>query len=367
MHFGGPAKLVYELALEQSLTNQVEIWTSDAFSRERRLNQNERIESSSALSVRYFSNLWNKAAYDLRFFSYFGIIATFIKKGKKFDVVHFHDIFILPQLLCALWLILRNRPYFVSPHGVLDPQRQERRSLAKNVHMPLVRFVLNRAETLIATSEKESADLKSLQYKNCIVHPNGIGKTHVKSKVIPCNISKNSLTLLYIGKMHPQKGVKEFLLAVKQLAKPVNVIIAGPDDGQKSELLEIAKDLDTNNTHFIEYVNEEEKEYLYGLADLFVYPSYSEGFSISILEALRAALPVIITDKCNFDDVESFQAGKVVSSKKLTEQLLIAIQECIDNPAQLKSMKKNASRLITSRYSIAHMAQQLQKTYASFI
>ncbi len=71
-------------------------------------------------------------------------------------------------------------------------------------------------------------------------------------------------------------------------------------------------------------------------ASIYVAPSYSEGFSMSILEGMAAGLPCIITSSCNFPEAAEAQAAKIVSPK--TEDLFVALNELLEHPEDAARM-----------------------------
>ncbi len=94
--------------------------------------------------------------------------------------------------------------------------------------------------------------------------------------------------------------------------------------------------------------------------------SKSEGFSISILEALAAGVPVLITKACNFDDVDKFGAGVVLLGEDLISEVSNSLSKLVKKPEQLRKMGKNAKILVARHYSIAKMAEKIERVYEVF-
>src|SRR5436305_804735 len=99
LHYGGPAKVVYDLSRELAKKNQVTIYTTDVWNANSRLPTDRRLQSDNSFRVVYFRNLWNSIAFRQRLFTSWRMPLTFLKEHRQFDVVHLHDVFIPAQLM----------------------------------------------------------------------------------------------------------------------------------------------------------------------------------------------------------------------------------------------------------------------------
>ena len=98
------------------------------------------------------------------------------------------------------------------------------------------------------------------------------------------------------------------------------------------------------------------------LADFFVLPSHSEGFSMAVLEALACRLPVLITRNCNFPDVERAGAGHVVSA--CVPELHRGLAAIMDSQSgELAEMGRLGRMLVERKYTWPRVVGQLNSVY----
>lgn len=360
LQYGGPAKVVYDLSLELSKNNNVTVLTSDVWDEKRRIQESEKLQNSKNIGFIYTKNIINSIAYTARFFSCFGMIPYFIFRRQSFDLVHIHDVFLIPQLFVGYLAVLFKVPVILSPHGILDPVRMKKKSTLKSLlYVTLVRHLLQRTSAIIATSDKEKLDLQQLGFSNVYTVWNGIPSVNSVKKVK--SQSGTTLVGLYVGKLHSQKGLIELLSVAKSFSsEQFKLILAGPDDGA---LVEIKSAMNNDQVVLTGYVDERKKQLLFSKADFFVYPSHAEGFSISILEALSHTLPVVITDQCNFPLVEKYEAGYICKVRDLESNLESAILDILKNRSKLKKMSKQAEKLIEDHFTISIMAKEMKRIY----
>ncbi len=363
--YGGPAKVVFDLAVKLAKKHDVTIYTSDAWNGKRRISENEKLKSKNNFNVKYFRNLINGIAYKYRIFSAFVMVTSYLIEKDDYDIVHINDVFILPNLLIGFLAVLYKKPYVYSPHGVLDPVRIRKKFLLKKIlYFLLARNVLGNAKTLIATSEVEKKVLNDLGFKRVVAVYNGVStKRFVPTKKYRRFKNNNKFTMLYVGKIHALKGLKELISALKNIKFEYQLLIAGPDDGDLENLRNLISKYKLKDIYFLGFVDDNEKTELYDLSDLFVHPSLSEGFSISILEALNYGLPVLITKACNFPDVEKYKAGIVVNENNLTNELEKAISLADKQRNLLRDMGRNGAILLKKYYSIEEMARKITRIY----
>ncbi len=366
LSYGGPAKVVYDLARELSRKHEVTIYTSDVWNNTRRISKKEKLLSTRIFKIYYFKNLINSIAYNQRIFTSFGYTLKYIINREKYDIVHLHDVFVLPNLLIGLTAKLFNKKYVYSPHGVLDPVRTKNKSLFKKlVYNYLARYVLQNAANLIATSDDEKKVLNNLGFKKVITVYNGIPIREITPTFKYKKFGNEIFTILYIGKIHELKGLKELVIALKNSKINYQFLVAGPDDGDLDNLKNTIRENNIKNVTFLGFVNDNEKAELFKLSDLFVHPSLSEGFSISILEAMSYKLPLLITNACNFPDVKKYNAGIIVNESNLIKELTNTFKNFDKDENSLKSMGENGYSLVVKKYSIKSMAEKALKIYES--
>jgi glycosyltransferase involved in cell wall biosynthesis len=103
---------------------------------------------------------------------------------------------------------------------------------------------------------------------------------------------------LFLSRLHPKKGVHDLIDAWARL-RPMGweLWIAGPDEGGYRARLEAMVDNLSlrESCRFLGPVSESDKWQVYRQADVFVLPTYSENFGVTVAEALACAVPVITT------------------------------------------------------------------------
>ena len=92
-------------------------------------------------------------------------------------------------------------------------------------------------------------------------------------------------------------------------------------------------------------------------ADMFVLPSYTENFGISVVEAMACGVPVVISDKVNiWREVAGSKAGRVAPCD--ADRFADIILELLDNPEMARQMGENGKALVQERYQWSKVAVQ---------
>jgi glycosyltransferase involved in cell wall biosynthesis len=119
---------------------------------------------------------------------------------------------------------------------------------------------------------------------------------------------KRPKRLLFLSRIHAKKGLDMLVPAWGRLTREFpdwELLIVGPDEGGYQATVEkMIADCGCGKTCWIHpAVSGAEKHALLRTADLFVLPSYSEGFPMAVLEAAAHRIPVVQTDECNFPEL----------------------------------------------------------------
>jgi glycosyltransferase involved in cell wall biosynthesis len=165
---------------------------------------------------------------------------------------------------------------------------------------------------------------------------------------IQLGILDDETTFLFAGKLDPQKGLKSLIEAFKSLGnRKARLVIAG-NGVFEEQLRQLAGT--GGRIIFLPFQNQQQMPVLYRLCDIFILPSLSETWGLSVNEAMACGRPIIVSDRCGCaaDLVQPGVNGYCFSAGNVA-QLATIMQQCLDSDKR-KQMGE-ASKQIIARFS----------------
>ena len=318
----------------------------------------------------FFSKFWTSYSSHL--------LKALKNEASGFDLIHIHELWHHPHFAAYKAAKYLNKPFVVTVHGMLEPWCLNHKALKKKLYSALIqKKILREAAALHAITEEEVENIGNyVDNDNIFLISNGINIEEFES--LPDKGSfedfypeiKGKKILLFLGRLHTKKGLDILVKSFGSILKgrnDVHLVIAGPDsNGYKSKIVEMLKKYNgINNTTFTGMLTGSNKLAAFSRADIYVLSSYSEGFSISILEAMACGLPVVITKQCNFPEVERVGAGKVIDTD--VAQLTGSLNELLGNPELCVDMGNRGKRLIKGKYTWDKVAEEMIAVYEEIL
>ncbi len=164
------------------------------------------------------------------------------------NLLHMHALWTHNSLIVNKWVQRWKRPYLITPNGMLDQWAVRNSGWKKRIALALYeRRCLNRAACIQVFSQNEHDSVREFGLRNpiCII-PNGVDlPTSKEAGPSPWpQLPSGQKVLLYLGRLHPKKGLVNLLKAWNQVAAPPNwtLAIAGWDQGgHENELKTLAQ------------------------------------------------------------------------------------------------------------------------------
>ncbi|QGZ93397.1 glycosyltransferase [Terricaulis silvestris] len=283
-------------------------------------------------------------------------------EASRVDIIHNHGLWLAPNIYSG-WVTKRHsRPLIISPRGMLNQEALAFSSAKKSLFWNLLQGPLFRhAACYHATSDAEFQDLRHFGIGRPVaIIRNGVD---VPALAETRNASENR-TVLYLGRLHPIKGLDCLLDAWQAAYRPSwRLRIVGVDEnGHADELRAQAARLKLSNVSIEGPLYGSERLDAYRQADLFVMPTRKENFGLTIAEALVAGTSVISTKGAPWPGIETHDCGWWIDHgvAPLVEALDIAMAK----PRQeLQAMGANGRAWMARDYSWDRVAADMLDVY----
>lgn len=254
------------------------------------------------------------------------------RKAAEVDVVHNHSLWSMVNVAAGWVVPERGAKLVTSPRGTLSPWALSRSPRVKQILWPLQRRALDRADLLHATSEAEYFEIRAQGLTVPVaVIPNGIDLPNLGPQSMSANIS-GKRTLLFIGRIHPIKGLDRLLQAwveIQDRCPDWQLVIAGRGElAHVRQVQMMANKLGVKRVEFPGALYGEAKAEAYLRADLFVLPTHSENFGMVVAEALSYGCPAVVSTGAPWQGLQTEACGWWVSNdvQMLASTLDLAMQ-----------------------------------------
>ncbi len=283
----------------------------------------------------------------------------------------------------GVWRTLRgtDTPYFVFPHGMLDPwfkRAYPLKHLKKWLYWPWAEYrVLRDARAVFFTCEEERRVAReSFWLYRCnevvvsygIANPSGDATAQKEAVLAQFPELRGKRVLLFFGRIHEKKGCELLIKAFAEVAKKepsdptLYLVVAGPC--AQPQYLKYIRDLASeicppSSVLFPGMLAGDLKWGMLRAAEVFILPSHQENFGIAVAEALACGTAVLISNKVNiFREIEADGAGLVETDDESGTVRLLERWLAMP-PEQRDAMRERALRSFESRFEVTRAATTL--------
>lgn len=234
------------------------------------------------------------------------------------------------------------------------------------------RELMQRSDHLIAVSEHTKRDLVDVydinSNKVSVIYPGVRSEAPTRPLDVRHVLTKYKLParfLLFVGTMEPRKNILGVIAAFSAIANRIaqDLVIAGEQGWKMRQLAsEVAASAYADRIHVIGFVAEEDKNALYAAADLFVFPSFYEGFGFPPLEAMLAGTPAIVSFNSSLPEVIGEWATMVDPYN--TPQIASVLEELLASPARVPA---RVQQEIRDKYSWEQAGKETVRVLESVV
>lgn len=317
-----------------------------------------------------------------------GIEKTFYAPGmkntartlvKSSNIVHAHGFYVAPNWLIGSEARRQRKPLVHHVQGFLDPWILARSRFKKRIaHFLFESANFRHASLWRAVSLKEEQQIRDFGVKApVIVLPNGVKLPVERSAAELAEFAAKfprtgKRRAIFLSRIHSKKGLDLLIPAWTGLPTELTcdweLLLFGPDEGGYAS--QVAGWIEQAGlgkaVKLMGSVSGAAKEAAFRSADLFVLPSYSEGFPMAVLEASSYGLPVVQTSECNFPELTAAQGAWecVPTLEGLTKSLRMALA-CDDSERHQRG--EAGYQLVCEHYSWSSIALRLHEACQTLV
>ncbi|MBN1261354.1 MAG: glycosyltransferase family 4 protein [Anaerolineae bacterium] len=289
------------------------------------------------------------------------------------------------QTLATLLWARRLPPVVVTVHDIIpylvrhDPALSTYRHTADRGFDRLALRALRRARALIAISAYTKQTLiEALDYPEAHIHVvhRAVDREVFKPLTVTgtfkqqYGLRKDERYVLYVGSEDPRKNLATLIEAFARVSRQLpqaRLLKAGAPhfEAERKRLEQQVAHLNLEDrVRFLEHVPDEDLPLLYNAVDVFVLPSFYEGFGLPALEAMSCGTPLVAANRASLPEVVG-QGGALVAPDD-PEAMAEALHPLLEDPAH-QAAAREAALAQAARFSLERQAAETLAVYEEVV
>lgn len=287
-----------------------------------------------------------------------------IMRLGEYDIYHAQGIWQYPTYALADVARKKDKPYLITPRGMLYPQDIAKSNAFFKKLSLRWRLLndLNHAACVQVTCEEEMRHCRALG----VTSPIAIIPNPVEIKDYPYKKEDDVFRLGYLGRLSPRKNVEGLIRAFACLGDKAKnaelLIIGGGDKNYEQFLKDEVRHHKLNNVHFTGFLNGEEKDKALASCSVLAMPSEFENLGNVVLEGLVRRIPCIATTGSPWSELNTNHCGWQVEYNQdaITQAVMQALTT---DKKELCDMGERGRQLMENKYSVDAVAKCFDELY----
>lgn len=267
---------------------------------------------------------------------------------QKADIVHAHDMLYPSSLQAAVWSKIFNTPFILTQHvGMVDYKNAVIDLLETIVRKTMGEIVLRLSNRILVINSEVTAWLGPAHSKKTETLINGVDTSlfqtasEEKKRLLrdKHSLPQDKKIVLFVGRLVGKKGIRELFNA---RSNAYHLLYVGTG--------EVPEDMqDKENVQFFGGTDQKTLSEIYQACDVFILPSYCEGFPLSIQEAMASGLPIVTSFQQGYEKYLDSMFVEYVHHD--STHIRATLETLLTNPARMKEMSEYSRKFAETRIS----------------
>lgn len=181
------------------------------------------------------------------------------------------------------------------------------------------------------------------------------------------SINKEDFVFGFVGRLVGDKGINELVHAFNKLEqRNIKLLLIGRYETNLDPLKQETLDIIKENPNIIEFGFQSDVKKFLSIMDLFVSPSYREGFGLSVLEANLMQIPVLVSKITGYSEIVIEDKNGFFIDSKNENDLYEKMNELLESKNKLIAMKKKCRSEVVVKYDHESVLKHALLYYSQF-